>query len=45
MMLVKAQLKESPIEGIGVFAAEPIAKGTEVWRFEPQFDKEIARDF
>lgn len=45
MMLVRAQLKESPIEGIGVFAAEPIAKGAVVWQFEPEFDKEIARDF
>lgn len=45
MMTVRAQLKESPIEGIGVFAAEPIKAGQVVWEFNPDFDKEISREF
>lgn len=38
MMLVRCRLGRSSIEGLGVFAAEPIAAGTEVWRFDPRFD-------
>ncbi len=38
MLLVKTRAKASAIEGVGLFAAEPIAKGTVVWRFEPGLD-------
>jgi hypothetical protein len=38
MLLVKTTLKESPIAGIGLFAAEDIGKGTRVWGFEPKMD-------
>ena len=38
MLLVKTYLAPSPIHGVGVFAAEPIAKGQEVSRFVPGFD-------
>ncbi|HZM33580.1 MAG TPA: SET domain-containing protein-lysine N-methyltransferase [Burkholderiales bacterium] len=40
MLLVRTRLQRSPIHGLGVFAAEPIAAGTEVWRFTPGFDLE-----
>lgn len=38
MMLVKTTIKNSCIEGVGVFAAEFIAKGTEIWRLDERFD-------
>jgi SET domain-containing protein len=31
----------SPIHGLGLFAAEPISRGTEVWRFTPGFDLDL----
>ncbi|HUJ85308.1 MAG TPA: SET domain-containing protein [Burkholderiales bacterium] len=41
MLQVRARLGPSPIHGLGVFAAEPIARGAEVWRFTPGFDLEL----
>ncbi|MSP81917.1 MAG: SET domain-containing protein-lysine N-methyltransferase [Alphaproteobacteria bacterium] len=38
MMLVRTHVSRSSIHGCGLFAAERIAKGTVVWRFEPLFD-------
>src|SRR5262245_8434039 len=38
MLLVKCRLLPSPIHGIGLFAAEPIRKGTRVWELTPGFD-------
>lgn len=40
MLLVRTTLGPSKIHGLGVFAAEPIAKGTIVWSFTPGFDLE-----
>lgn len=40
MLLVRVRVDRSPIHGLGVFAAEPIARGTDVWRFTPGFDLE-----
>jgi SET domain-containing protein len=37
--LVRTRLAPSPIQGLGVFAAETIAKGTVVWRFDPAIDR------
>lgn len=37
-MLVRTYLSNSIIEGIGVFAAEPIKAGDVIWRLEPKFD-------
>lgn len=39
MMTVRCYLAPSAIEGLGVFAAEPIARGGIAWRFNPQFDQ------
>lgn len=39
MLLVKTRIAQSPIEGIGLFAAQPIAAGTVTWRFMPGFDQ------
>ena len=41
MLLVRTFIDRSPIHGLGIFAAEPIAKGTPVWRFTPGFDLEL----
>lgn len=41
MLLVPTRLAQSPIHGFGVFATEPITKGTPVWRFAPGLDMEF----
>jgi uncharacterized protein len=38
MMLVRTYLSNSAIEGVGIFAAEPIKAGDVIWRIEPKFD-------
>jgi SET domain-containing protein len=38
MLLVKTRIGPSIIHGTGLFADEPIPKGTMVWRFTPGFD-------
>jgi hypothetical protein len=39
MLLIKTYLDQSPIHGLGVFAAEPIPKGTKIWRYVEGFDR------
>ena len=39
MLLVNTYLDKSTIHGLGVFAAEFIAKGTKIWRFVEGFDR------
>ena len=41
MLLVRTYVAQSAIEGVGVFAAEPIARGAAVWRLDPDFDRLI----
>ncbi|MGD9915787.1 MAG: SET domain-containing protein [Rhizobiaceae bacterium] len=41
MLLVRTYVAQSAIEGVGVFAAEPIARGTPIWRLEPSLDRLI----
>lgn len=41
MLLVRVRLDRSPIHGLGVFAADAIARGTAVWRFTPGFDLDM----
>ncbi len=43
-MLVKTILKESPIHGIGLFAAEDIKAGTKIWEFTKGFDQRFTRE-
>lgn len=40
MLLVRTTVAPSTLHGLGVFAAEPIAKGAVVWSFTPGFDLE-----
>ena len=39
MLRVKATIAPSEIAGIGLFAAEPIAAGTVIWRLDPGVDQ------
>ncbi len=43
MLLVDTFVGPSVIEGVGVFAAEPIQAGRIIYRFEPLFDRLISR--
>ncbi|MBM3507623.1 MAG: SET domain-containing protein [Alphaproteobacteria bacterium] len=38
MLLIPTLLRPSFIEGLGLFAAAPVPKGTITWRFDPTFD-------
>jgi SET domain-containing protein len=44
MMLIRTYVAASAIEGVGVFAAEPIRKGASIWRLDPDFDRLIPMD-
>ena len=44
MLLVKTKVLPSPLHGYGLFADEPITKGTEIWRFTPGFDQKFTRE-
>ncbi|TIP79437.1 MAG: SET domain-containing protein-lysine N-methyltransferase, partial [Mesorhizobium sp.] len=41
MLLIRTYIAASAIEGVGVFAAEPISKGASIWRLDPDFDRMI----
>lgn len=43
MLLIDVYLKKSQIEGLGVFAREPVASGTVMWEFHPDFDRAVPR--
>jgi SET domain-containing protein len=43
MMLVPTYVAPSPIEGVGVFAAEPIPSGTLIWQLAPGLDRLIRK--
>ncbi len=44
MLMVKTRLGPSDIAGIGLFAAEDIAKGTVTWRFMKAFDRLLRQE-
>ena len=44
MLLVNTYIAPSKIHGTGVYASEPIPKGTPMWRFEPAVDRVIPFD-
>jgi SET domain-containing protein len=41
MLLVSTYVAASEIEGVGVFAAAPIRKGTLIWQLNPDFDRSL----
>jgi SET domain-containing protein len=38
MLLISTYVAQSPIEGLGVFAGEPVRRGDLFWSFNPKFD-------
>ena len=44
MFHVPVYLDRSPLEGIGVFAKQPISKGAVLWRFDERFDRLIPNE-
>ena len=44
MLLVSTYVAPSPIEGVGVFAAQDIPKGTLIWKLAPGLDRLIRAD-
>lgn len=42
MMLVRTYVTSSPIEGLGVYAAEPIPRGTLIWSLDARLDQTIS---
>jgi len=44
MLLVSTYVAASKIEGVGVFAGAAIAKGTLIWRLNPDFDRLVPAD-
>lgn len=45
MLLVKTYIASSSIHGLGLFAAQPIAKGTIVWEHREGYDIRLTVDF
>lgn len=39
MMLIPTYVAPSAIDGVGMFAGVPVAKGTRLWEFTPGFDR------
>ncbi|MDO8590270.1 MAG: SET domain-containing protein [bacterium] len=44
MLLVKTRIGPSKINGIGLFAAEFVKKGTPTWKFTPGLDLELKKE-
>ena len=44
MMIVPTYVGPSTIEGVGVFAAEPVRAGTPIWRLDERLDLLLATD-
>jgi uncharacterized protein len=44
LLLVRTYVAASAVEGVGVFAAEPIATGQQIWRFDRDFDQLIPEE-
>ena len=41
-MLVRTYVAQSAIEGIGIFAGEPVRRGSLIWHLDPKFDQTIS---
>jgi SET domain-containing protein len=44
MMMVRTELRPSPIHGLGVFLLEPVKAGGLIWRFDARIDRVYAAD-
>lgn len=43
MMLIDSFVAPSQIEGVGIFASQPVRQGQAIWRFDPLFDIMLTR--
>ena len=43
MLLIPTYVAPSPVEGVGLFAAEDIPAGTLIWKLDPALDRLIRR--
>lgn len=41
MLLIKTEVKNSEVSGLGLFALEDIPKGKIIWKFNPIIDKRV----
>jgi SET domain-containing protein len=41
MLIIRTRVDHSAIDGLGLFAAEMVPKGTHVWQFTPGFDLDL----
>lgn len=44
MILIKIEVKDTKSKGLGVFSSNKVLKGTKVWHFDPQIDREFSKD-
>jgi uncharacterized protein len=44
MLKVKSVVRKSPLNGLGVFADEPIRRGQVVWRFDGWYDRKVPQE-
>ncbi len=44
MLTIKAEVKASPIHGLGCFTTQALAKGQVVWEFHPEADRRYTRE-
>lgn len=44
MLLIKAEVLPSKTHGLGLFAKEPISKGSCIWKFSEFLDQEISEE-
>lgn len=44
MLLIKGEVLLSKIHGLGLFATEPISKGSRIWQFSKLLDQEISEE-
>src|SRR5277367_3046895 len=44
MLLVETTVKPTPVGGLGLFAAQRLPKGTEVWKYIPGIDATYTRE-
>jgi len=44
MLRVRTYVGQSPIEGVGLFASEPISRGAIIWKYDARFDMTVDLD-
>ena len=42
MILIETRVAPSAIHGLGLFSGQPVLRGTPIWKFQPDFDREFS---